>query len=314
MHRPQKSAYVGFRFHWASDPSTYPYSARWPIIPRGCPHNAVSIDLGIDTAFVRSAAAQGPRHHEVLIGVGSNDRGETVKIGAVIAVVDKPHQLIEHTLRALGHTSDTQFTSFTDGDKMLRGYLKKAGLGALLLDWAHLARRVQVAKITAKGLLHVTTAERRERPKILKAIGSIHWRLWHGRVEGARKAMQQVITKLRHFECGRPRAQPVPSVRKLRTASGKLEDYVDGQSAYLNNYGLRQNRGEPVGTATTEGLANSLVNQRMNKRQQMRWSARGAHAVITLRTLYLNNPGPPRQAPHGLPPRLNQSPALFAHL
>ena len=34
---------------------------------------ANSIDLGIDTTFVRSNTTDGPRHHEVLIGVGTND-------------------------------------------------------------------------------------------------------------------------------------------------------------------------------------------------------------------------------------------------
>ncbi|MEJ2410928.1 MAG: hypothetical protein P8Y48_16910 [Novosphingobium sp.] len=260
------------------------------------PQPCAAINLGIDTTFVRSAAADGARHHEVLIGVGSNDRAETVKLGAVIAVTDKPHRIIEHTLHALSHTGETQIISFTDGDKMLRGYLKLAGLSAPLLDWAHLARRVQIAKITAKGLRNVTIAERRTRPKILKAMDSIHWRLWHGRIERARKAMRQVITMLRHFECDRPRAQPVPSARKLRAAIGKLEDYVAGQSAYLTNYGKRQRHGKPVGTATTEGLANSLVNQRMNKRQQMRWSAQGAHAVVTVRAHHFNSANATRLA------------------
>ena len=251
----------------------------------------VAIDLGIDTAFVRNAAAEGPRHHEVLIGVGANDRGESVKIGAVIAAVDEPHRIIESTLRALGRTDSTRITTFTDGDKMLRGYLKKAGLGPPLLDWAHLARRVQIAKITAKGLRHLTKAERRARPLIMKAMESLHWRLWHGQIDGAREAMKRVVKLLRPFDIDRTRAGTATAAKKLRAAIGKLEDYIVGQSAYLTNYGLRQRQGRPVGTATTVGLANTLVNRRMNKLQQMRWSADGAHAVITLRTHSLNDLG-----------------------
>ena len=110
---------------------------------------AGTIDLGIDTTFVRSVAAEGPRHHEVLIGVGSNERGRSVKIGAVIGMVDRPHELIQRTLQDLGQGDETQITTFTDGDKMLRGYLKRAGLAAPpLIDWAHLARRVQICRAT----------------------------------------------------------------------------------------------------------------------------------------------------------------------
>jgi hypothetical protein len=38
-----------------------------------------------------------------------------------------------------------------------------------------------------------------------------------------------------------------------------------------------------VGTAITEGTANFLVNRRMNKSQQMRWSRRGADLLLQVR-------------------------------
>lgn len=38
-------------------------------------------------------------------------------------------------------------------------------------------------------------------------------------------------------------------------------------------------------------MANALVNRRMNKLQQMRWSVAGAHAVVTLRAHYMNGLG-----------------------
>jgi hypothetical protein len=38
-----------------------------------------------------------------------------------------------------------------------------------------------------------------------------------------------------------------------------------------------------VGTSITEGTANFLVNRRMNKSQQMRWSRRGADLLLQVR-------------------------------
>jgi len=38
-----------------------------------------------------------------------------------------------------------------------------------------------------------------------------------------------------------------------------------------------------VGTAITERTANFLVNRRMNKSQQMRWSRRGADLLLQVR-------------------------------
>ena len=258
-----------------------------------------SIDLGIDTTFVRSAAATGPRHHEVLIGVGTNEQGSCVKIGAVISMAGSPHKLIQRTLQDLGQGDATHITTFTDGDKMLRGYLKKAGLAAPpLLDWAHLARRVQIAKATAKGLRCATNAESRARPLIAKTLDSLHWRLWHGNVDGARDAVKRIAKLLRPFDIGITRARTAIPAKRLQTAMGKLGDYIEGQSAHLVNYGLRYRQGQSIGTATTEGLANTLVNRRMNKLQQMRWSAAGAHAVVVVRAHHINaaNFSPPTQA------------------
>ena len=213
-----------------------------------------------------------------------------VKAGAVISASDKPHDLIKQALDDLGQADATRITTFTDGDKMLRGYLKIAGVAAdPILDWQHLSRRVQIAKTTAKGLGCLTNAERRARPLIAKALDSLHWKLWHGNVNGARQAMSRVFKLLEPFAIDRTRATTALAAKRLRTAMGKLQDYIEGQSAHLVNYGLRHRQGQAIGTSTTEGLANTLVNQRMNKLQQMRWSAMGAHAVITVRALHLNS-------------------------
>jgi hypothetical protein len=54
------------------------------------------------------------------------------------------------------------------------------------------------------------------------------------------------------------------------------------------NYAERHRAGLRVGTALTEGTANFLVNRRMNKSQQMRWSRRGADLLLQVRCAVLN--------------------------
>jgi hypothetical protein len=51
----------------------------------------------------------------------------------------------------------------------------------------------------------------------------------------------------------------------------------------LVNYAERHRAGLRVGTSITEGTANFLVNRRMNKSQQMRWSRRGADLLLQVR-------------------------------
>ena len=67
-----------------------------------------------------------------------------------------------------------------------------------------------------------------------------------------------------------------------------LDGYLTGQSAWLVNYAERHRAGLRVGAAITEGTANFLVNRRMNKSQQMRWSRRGADLMLQVRCAVYN--------------------------
>src|SRR5690242_8173262 len=77
-------------------------------------------------------------------------------------------------------------------------------------------------------------------------------------------------------------------VRKLRRAVGRADSYLRSQSAWLVNYAERHRAGLRVGTSITEGTANFLVNRRMNKSQQMRWSRRGADLLLQVRCAVYN--------------------------
>ena len=90
------------------------------------------------------------------------------------------------------------------------------------------------------------------------------------------------------FQCEATRCGLGASSGKLWHALHEIDEYLTGQSAWLVNYARRHRAGLRVGTAITEGTANFLVNQRMNKRQQMRWSRRGADAVLQVRCAIYN--------------------------
>ncbi|MEA2731094.1 MAG: hypothetical protein QOF70_5569, partial [Acetobacteraceae bacterium] len=53
-------------------------------------------------------------------------------------------------------------------------------------------------------------------------------------------------------------------------------------------YAKRFRAGLRVGTSITEGTANFLVNRRMNKSQQMRWSRNGADLLLQVRCAVYN--------------------------
>ena len=76
--------------------------------------------------------------------------------------------------------------------------------------------------------------------------------------------------------------------KTVACASTRSTNISVAGNARLVNYAARYRAGMRVGTAMTEGTANFLVNRRMNKSQQMRWSRRGADLVLQVRCAVYN--------------------------
>src|SRR5712691_5057047 len=65
--------------------------------------------------------------------------------------------------------------------------------------------------------------------------------------------------------------------------------FIDRNQAFIPNYGERYRNGERISTGFVESAVNQVVSKRMVKKQQMRWSQRGAHLLLQIRTRVLNN-------------------------
>ena len=110
-----------------------------------------------------------------------------------------------------------------------------------------------------------------------------------GKAKNARRTLDRVRKVMHVFRGeGVHRAAAVPSSRKLWRALREVDKYLRSQSTRLVNYAKRYRAGLRVGTSVTEGTANFLVNRRMNKQQQMRWSRRGADLLLQVRCAVYN--------------------------
>ena len=68
----------------------------------------------------------------------------------------------------------------------------------------------------------------------------------------------------------------------------EFRKYLYGNATSLLNYNHAHTDGERVSTAHVESTVNQLVNWRMCKKQQMRWSPTGAQSLLHVRTAMLN--------------------------
>jgi hypothetical protein len=249
---------------------------------------AEMITVTLDSTFIRSCEA-GERHLEVRIGNVETATGGRQVFGAVAKTGTDLAALIRGSLDAVGRTKDTVLTAFTDGCPGLRRILLDAGIEGLpILDWFHLAMRLQHLTRIAGGLPADDPERAAARAAIAEEIERLRWRLWNGKAADAGLSIDRIRAVTHHFR-GEPdgRRSVAPS-RKLWTALRALNDYLAGQRDWLVNYGERHRAGRRVGTALTEGTADFLVNRRMAKSQQMRWSRRGADRLLQVRCAVYN--------------------------
>jgi len=249
---------------------------------------APAIVVTLDSTFIRSCA-EGERHLEVRVGNVETASGGRQVFGAVAKSSTPIAELIRRSLDAVGRTGDTALTAFTDGCLGLRRILADAGVTTRpMLDWFHVAMRLEHLKQIANGLSADDPARVAAKAVIVAEVERLHWRIWNGKAKDAQISIDRIRAVMHHFR-GEPdqRRSTAPS-RKLWTALRALDSYLTGQSAWLVNYAERHRAGLRVGTAITEGTANFLVNRRMNKSQQMRWSRRGADLLLQVRCAVYN--------------------------
>ena len=249
---------------------------------------APGITITLDSTFIRSCQ-DGERHLEVRVGNVETASGGRQVFGAVAGSGTDIKMLIRRNLEAVGQTEDTALTAFTDGCAGLRRILADADLAEPpMLDWFHIGMRLQHLKQIASALSTDDPARMAAKAVIVAETERLHWRIWNGKAKNAQKSIDRIRTVMHQFQGEPGSKKSVAPSRKLWTALQALDGYLSGQSHWLINYAERQRAGLRVGTAITEGTANFLVNRRMNKSQQMRWSRRGADLLLQVRCAVYN--------------------------
>ena len=152
-----------------------------------------------------------------------------------------------------------------------------------VLDWFHRAMRIQHVAQAAKGWPADTPGERADKARLADAVEHIRWRLWHGQVQRALDLIGETLTSLEDMA-----EAALTAAAKATALLQELETYVSRQADLIIDYATAQRCDEPISTATTEGTVQWLLHRRMGTNQQMRWTPRGAHCMLKVRTAVAN--------------------------
>jgi hypothetical protein len=249
---------------------------------------AAAITVSLDSTFIRSRE-EGERHLEVRVGNVETAGGGRQVFGAAAMAGTDISALIRRSFGAVGRSDGTEVIAFTDGCPGLRSVLVDAGVTTPpILDWFHIAMRFQHATQTASSLPADNPSRVQAKAVIVEEVERLRWRIWNGKAKNAKRSIDRIRKVMHVYKEERGHRIRSAPPHKLWHALFDVDDYLRGQSSWLVNYAKRYRAGLRVGTSITEGTANFLVNRRMNKSQQMRWSRRGADLLLQVRCAVVN--------------------------
>ena len=250
-----------------------------PSIWNELPHPEGPIAVGIDGGFVRDWHDKA-NHFEVVVGKSVPEDRDDRYFGFVQNHDTKPKRRLFEVLRGQGLQANQEITFLTDGADSVRELAElMSPCAEHILDWFHLTMRLTVLGQYAKGLKHHDSQSAEEAETQLEKI---KWYLWNGNVREALFRAEWLADDLDDL------TSDYPSMRRFVRATGEFHTYIANNAGAIPNYAERWRYGERVATSFVESTVNLVVGKRFAKRQQMQWSARGAHLLLQTRTRVLD--------------------------
>jgi hypothetical protein len=250
----------------------------WAALPR--PDGPLTV--GLDGGYVHSCDKTSRKDgwFEVIAGKSITAEGTTKCFAFVHRYDTKPKRRVFEVLRSQGMQMNQHVTFLSDGGdtvRQLQLYLNPQA--EHLLDWFHIAMRVTVMTQMAKGLegKDVTI-----QPGVLKELERSKWCLWHGNVYEACLSIDNLELLLDTDE------ELTSKRRSLLKALRDFRVYITPNARLIPNYGERWRYGEAIATGFVESTVNQVISKRFVEQQQMKWSPRGAHLLLQMRTRLLN--------------------------
>ena len=162
------------------------------------PADAETIELSIDSGHVRAVRSYQVRTIEVFVAQASNDDGEQIVFSSVPAEADRQTQQLHGVLQHLGATPCTELTILSDGADGPRSLGEAASVGPTfhVLDWFHLAMRIQHVAQAVKGWPDNGNDDRQQGARFADAVEHVRWRLWHGQVQRALDLIGDTVAAL----------------------------------------------------------------------------------------------------------------------
>jgi len=267
------------------EPEQHFYVTGTPDEVADLPQPAGRLAVGIDGAFIHARDGDNRKNgwFEVIVGKSITSEQSNRCFGFVTTYDDKSKRRLNTMLLEQGFQLNQNITFFSDGGDNVRDLqLYLSPHAEHVLDWFHVTMRITQMRQKVKGLPDLSH-DFLNPEKIDRDLESIKWYLWHGNTTSALERIESLFFDLEEF------GDDLPKWVKLCRAVGELLTYIRNNQAYIPNYGERHHYGEYISTGFVESAVNHIISKRFVKKQQMRWTKRGAHLLIQIRTKVLDD-------------------------
>ena len=240
--------------------------------------------VGIDGAFVKATRSRNQRKNfEIVLG-RIEARGRQEKIFAAVCDLDDlARERVRYALRSAGRGPATNVTVLSNREDAMRLMAGRWLNGRVehRLDWFHLRRRIQwLGRSIYWAIDYDETAYEQRLARYRRNLRSMRH---YGKSRHARWmiALSRLGAQLLSHRNENKIDAVGGDLSKIEAACKRfdeLEGYLYSNIGSLTDYGRAWREGERIATANIKSTVNQLINRRMCKKRQMRWSRLGASA------------------------------------
>ncbi|MBV9749922.1 MAG: ISKra4 family transposase, partial [Acetobacteraceae bacterium] len=217
---------------------------------------------------------------ELIVGRSVPEDRAPRYLGLVHGYDRKPKRRLFDVLKSQGLQANQDVTFLTDGGEEVRALTELVSPEAEhVLDWFHITMRLTVLGQYARGVAH---HDESGGARLLAALDSIKWLLWHGNQYRADKEIAFFEDDVDGL------AMDYPNLGKFVRAAHEFATYIRSNAGSLVNYGEQFRSGERISSCLAESTVNAVISKRLAKRQQMQWTKRGALLLLQNRTRTLD--------------------------
>ena len=263
----------------------------WPESRRESDAPAKHLSVAIDGTYVRADRMMGLREYQVVAGRMEREG----QLGGRFAWIAQhrrcdPEAFMKAALQTNGWTQESHVRVLADGADGLSNLVSAAAEKTThrVLDWFHISMRLRPIEQMSSGIAVAAGSSDSILNELLQQkLPRMRYQMWHGKWQAAFDRMEKIYRATERLLDTLP-ATAAERVQRFRQHLMDLRDYLRSNWSALTNYAADRRKGMRISSALAESVMNHLVNQRMGKRQPMRWSCEGAHLLLQVRCAVLD--------------------------